>query len=117
LGGWPEGRLSVSVVEVADGQEAAFLAIARQFSVIMAKKHYGRTDIVRDESSPNMFYAVRHWASASAAVRDDARFCGGRLPSSPHPLRADRIRCGDPSRPVCGDHRGASASNLFAARR
>jgi len=63
----PEGRLSVSMVEVADGQEAAFLTIAREFSVIMAKKNYGRTDIVRDESTANMFYAVRHWASASAA--------------------------------------------------
>jgi cytidine deaminase len=67
LAGSLEGRLSVSVVEVADGQEDAFLAIAREFSLIMAKKNYGRTDIVRDESSPNMFYAVRHWASASAA--------------------------------------------------
>ena len=67
MAGSPEGRLSVSVVEVADGQEHAFLAIAREFSVIMAKKNYGRTDIVRDESSPDMFYAVRHWASASAA--------------------------------------------------
>ena len=55
------------MVEVADDQEDAFLAIAREFSVIMAKKEYGRTDIVRDESSPNCFYAVRHWASASAA--------------------------------------------------
>jgi len=67
LAGSPEGRLSVSVVEVAEGQEDAFLAIAREFSLIMAKRNYGRTDIVRDESSPNMFYAVRHWASASAA--------------------------------------------------
>ena len=67
MAGSPEGRLSVSVVEVAEGKEEAFLAIAREFSVIMAKKNYGRTDIVRDESSPNMFYAVRHWASARAA--------------------------------------------------
>jgi cytidine deaminase len=67
LAGLPEGRLSVSVVEVADGQEDAFVGIAREFSVLMAKRNYGRTDIVRDESSPNMFYAVRHWASASAA--------------------------------------------------
>jgi cytidine deaminase len=81
LGGWPEGRLSVSVVEVADGQEEAFLAIARQFSVIMAKKHYGRTDIVRDESTPNMFYAVRHWASASAAEACHADVDVGALTS------------------------------------
>src|SRR5471032_131095 len=55
------------MVEVADDQEDAFLAIAREFSVVMAKKEYGRTDIVRDESTPSCFYAVRHWASASAA--------------------------------------------------
>ena len=63
----PEGRLSVSTIDVAEGQEDAFLSIAREFSVLMAKKKYGRTDIARDELSPNTFYAVRHWASASAA--------------------------------------------------
>jgi len=55
------------MIDVSEGQQEAFLAIAREFSVIMAKKNYGRTDIVRDESSPTTFYAVRHWASASAA--------------------------------------------------
>lgn len=55
------------MVEVAEGQEDAFLSIAREFSAVMARKEYGRTDIVRDESSPDCFYAVRHWASASAA--------------------------------------------------
>ena len=64
-----EGRLSVAIVEVEEGQEDAFIAIAREFSVIMAKKGYGRTDIVRDEASPSTFYAVRHWASASAAEK------------------------------------------------
>jgi cytidine deaminase len=55
------------MVEVGAGQEDAFIAIAREFSVIMAKKGYGRSDIVRDESSATTFYAVRHWASATAA--------------------------------------------------
>ena len=55
------------MVEVAEGQEDAFLAIAREFSVVMARKEFGRTDIVRDESAADCFYAVRHWASASAA--------------------------------------------------
>ena len=55
------------MVEVADDQEDAFLAIAREFAVVMAKKEYGRTDIVRDESVSSCFYAVRHWASASTA--------------------------------------------------
>ena len=55
------------MVEVGEGEEDAFVVIAREFSAVMAKKEYGRTDIVRDESSPRRFYAVRHWASASAA--------------------------------------------------
>jgi cytidine deaminase len=62
-----EGRLSVAMVEVSEGGEDAFLAIAREFSVVMAKKKYGRTEIVRDEASPTCFYAVRLWSSAGAA--------------------------------------------------
>jgi cytidine deaminase len=63
----PEGRLSVALIEVSEGGEDAFLAIAREFSVVMAKKKYGRTEIVRDEASPACFYAVRLWSSAGAA--------------------------------------------------
>ena len=55
------------MVEVSEGEEDAFAEIAREFSVIMAKKAYGRADIVRDEATPSTFYAVRHWASAGAA--------------------------------------------------
>jgi cytidine deaminase len=55
------------MVEVSEGGEDAFLAIAREFSVIMAKKKYGRTEIVRDEASPQCFYTVRLWSSAGAA--------------------------------------------------
>jgi cytidine deaminase len=62
-----EGRLSVALVDVNEGHEADFLAIAREFSTVLARKEYGRADIVRDEASPMRFYAVRHWASASAA--------------------------------------------------
>jgi cytidine deaminase len=67
LAGSLEGRLSVAMVEVNEGSEDAFIAIAREFSVVMAKKQYGRTEIVRDESAPSTFYAVRHWDSATAA--------------------------------------------------
>jgi cytidine deaminase len=59
--------LSVALVDVNEGHEADFLAIAREFSTVLARKEYGRADIVRDEASPMRFYAVRHWASASAA--------------------------------------------------
>ena len=62
-----EGRLSVALVDVNEGREADFLVIAREFSTVLARKEYGRADIVRDEASPLRFYAVRHWASASAA--------------------------------------------------
>jgi cytidine deaminase len=62
-----EGRLSVAVVDVGEGHEADFLTIAREFSTVLARKEYGRADIVRDEGLPLRFYAVRHWASAAAA--------------------------------------------------
>ena len=55
------------MVDVNEGHEADFLAIAREFSTVLARKEYGRADIVRDEASPMRFYAVRHWASADAA--------------------------------------------------
>jgi cytidine deaminase len=57
----------VALVDVNEGHEADFLAIAREFSTVLARKEYGRADIVRDEASPMRFYAVRHWASAAAA--------------------------------------------------
>jgi len=55
------------MVDVNEGHEADFLAVAREFSAVLARKEYGRADIVRDEASPMRFYAVRHWASADAA--------------------------------------------------
>jgi cytidine deaminase len=55
------------MVDVNEGHEADFLAIAREFSAVLARKEYGRADIVRDEASSMRFYAVRHWASADAA--------------------------------------------------
>ena len=61
------------MVDVNDGHEADFLAIAREFSTVLARKEYGRADIVRDEASPMRFYAVRHWASAAAAELCHAR--------------------------------------------
>jgi len=57
----------VAMLDVREGHEADFLAIAREFSTLLARKEYGRADIVRDEASPLRFYAVRHWASAAAA--------------------------------------------------
>ena len=60
-------RVSVSLVDVNDGQEAEFLTIARSYAALVLRKGYGRVDTVRDEAEPTRFYAVRHWTSAAAA--------------------------------------------------
>ena len=82
-----EGRLSVALVDVNEGHEGDFLAIAREFSMVLARKEYGRADIVRDEASSMRFYAVRHWASASSGTWNGSsdgqpRFCLVSLTSS-----------------------------------
>ena len=61
------GRLSVSMIDVSPGREDDFLAIARDFTALVAGKAYGRSEFVRDEAVPLRFYAVRHWASTAAA--------------------------------------------------
>jgi cytidine deaminase len=55
------------MVDVAEGQEAGFLALARELSALMARKEYGRIDVVRDESATLRFYLVRQWASTASA--------------------------------------------------
>jgi cytidine deaminase len=55
------------MVDVAESQEGGFLALARELSALMARKEYGRIDVVRDESSPRRFYLVRQWASTASA--------------------------------------------------
>ena len=61
------GRLSVALVDVSEGQEAAFLLLARDFEALFARKGYGRAEVVRDEAQPRRFYAVRHWTDAASA--------------------------------------------------
>jgi cytidine deaminase len=55
------------MADVAEGQEAGFLALARELSALMARKEYGRIDVVRDESAALRFYLVRQWASTASA--------------------------------------------------
>jgi cytidine deaminase len=55
------------MVDVAEGQESTFLAVARELSALMARKEYGRIDVVRDESATLRFYLVRQWASTASA--------------------------------------------------
>ena len=60
-------RLSVALVDVADGHLADFLALARDFEAVLARKGYGRAEMIRDEAQPLRFYAVRHWTDAASA--------------------------------------------------
>lgn len=63
------GRLSVSLVDVAEGHETEFHALSRTFQAILERKGYGRAEVFRDEGVPTRFYAVRHWVTAAAAER------------------------------------------------
>ena len=58
------------MVDVAESQDDGFLALARELSALMARKEYGRIDVVRDESSPLRFYLVRQWASTPNPQED-----------------------------------------------
>jgi cytidine deaminase len=62
-----EARLSVALVDVADGRASDFHALAADFEALLIRKNYGRADMIRDEAHPLRFYAVRHWNNAQAA--------------------------------------------------
>jgi cytidine deaminase len=62
-------RLSVSLVDVAPGREAAFAAFATHFEALLIRKDYGQLEMVRDEALPLRYYAVRYWNDAAAAER------------------------------------------------
>jgi cytidine deaminase len=63
------GRLSVALVDVAEGHESDFHALAREFSAVLLTKGYGRAEMIRDEAHPLRFYAVRQWTDAAAAEK------------------------------------------------
>jgi cytidine deaminase len=62
-------RLSVSVVDVAEGREAEYRGLAAQYEEVIAARGYGRAQIVRDEAVPRRFYLVRYWRDAASAAR------------------------------------------------
>jgi cytidine deaminase len=62
-------RLSVSLIDVADGREAEFLTLITHLEAILISREYGRAEIIRDEASPRRYYAVRYWIDAGAAER------------------------------------------------
>lgn len=60
-------RLSVSLMDVHDGRETEFLALASDLVALLSRKEYGRAEVIPDEAVPQRFYAVRHWTSVAAA--------------------------------------------------
>ena len=60
-------RLSVALIDVTENHTADFLALARDFEKLLARKGYGRAEMIRDEAQPLRFYAVRHWTDAASA--------------------------------------------------
>jgi cytidine deaminase len=67
LTSFDRGRLSVTLVDVNEGNEAEFTAVATQFEALLTRKNYGRAEMVRDEAHPRWFYAVRRWVDVAAA--------------------------------------------------
>jgi len=57
----------VTLVDVATGHEAEFQAIATQFAALVARKNYGRAEMIPDEAYPARYYAVRHWNGVASA--------------------------------------------------
>jgi cytidine deaminase len=62
-------RLSVTVVDVAEGKEADYRRLTARYADVVAAKGYGRAEIVRDEAIARRFYVVRYWADAASAAR------------------------------------------------
>jgi cytidine deaminase len=69
LAAFDKARLSVALIDVAEGHENDFHALAREFSAILLTKGYGRAEVIRDEGDPLRFYAVRQWTDAHSAER------------------------------------------------
>jgi cytidine deaminase len=61
-------RLSVTLVDVAEGKEDEFVALAGQFGALLVRKRYGISEMIRDEGRPRRFYSVRRWNDAAAAA-------------------------------------------------
>ena len=60
-------RLSVTLVDVAEGKEAEFVALGGELGALLIQKKYGISEMIRDEAHPLRFYSVRRWNDAAAA--------------------------------------------------
>ena len=61
-------RLSVTLVDVAEGKEAEFVALGGELGALLIQKKYGISEMIRDEAHPLRFYSVRRWNDAAAAA-------------------------------------------------
>jgi cytidine deaminase len=61
-------RLSVILVDVAEGKDADFVALSGQLAALLVRKKYGISEMIRDEAHPLRFYSVRRWNDAAAAA-------------------------------------------------
>jgi cytidine deaminase len=69
LQGLDNARLSVALIDVTEGHERDFHALAREFSGVLLTKGYGRAEMIRDEGHERRFYAVRQWTDAASAEK------------------------------------------------
>jgi cytidine deaminase len=60
-------RVSVLIVDVFEGLEPEFLALASEFDATLTRKSYGRDEVIRDEGVPRRFYAIRRWTDVESA--------------------------------------------------
>ena len=63
-----QNRLSVTLVDVANGKEAEFTELAEQLRQLLVRRRYGVSELIRDEAHPLRFYSVRRWSDAAAAA-------------------------------------------------
>jgi cytidine deaminase len=103
-------RLSVTLVDVADGSEAQFTALGREFAALLVRKKYGISEMIRDEAHPLRFYAVRRWTDAAAAAACHADPEVQRLTAKLYQLArvthvVNGARAADPLRMMLDDER------------
>jgi cytidine deaminase len=58
----------VTLIDVAEGKEAEFAALASQLAALLVRKKYGISETIRDEGHPQRYYSVRRWNDAAAAA-------------------------------------------------
>jgi cytidine deaminase len=104
--------LSVTLVDVSPGRESDFSVVATALEALLIRKNYGRADMIRDESDPLRYYAVRHWNSATAAEQfhrdSEAQTLIARLSQVARVIHVvNGVRKIDPTRLLVDDRRSA----------